>query len=206
MARSAFKTHVDIARICKRFPEIESGEPAAVFRQLCERFLCQIEPSIFSRKRQRWALQKFAKEKDQDWTSLVLHMMRRENNQLRHKRERVKHHQLKAVATQYAKKLTRQWVEAPSRLASQPEHLMVIAGLPGTKFYKTPEWQRLRMQVLTVRGPRCVLCGASRAHGVRLDVHHIEPRAMRPERSLDFDNLEVLCEPCHMGTHLAGAA
>lgn len=206
MARSVIKVNAAIAAICDRFPEIRPDHPDSVYRQLCERFQCHVALDAVPYKRRLWALDKFAKKPRQHWSDIVLHTLKAENGRTRNKRRGVTVQRAKEVARKQAKALVKQWLAPPSRTAMQHEHLMVIAGLPGDKFYRTPEWLRLRMQVLAVRGAACVLCGATRAHGVRLDVHHIEPRAARPERSLDFDNLEVLCENCHVGTHLAGRA
>ena len=44
-------------------------------------------------------------------------------------------------------------------------------------------------------GFTCVLCGV---HGARLNVHHIEPWAKRPNLRFDKHNLVTLCRKCHV--------
>lgn len=69
----------------------------------------------------------------------------------------------------------------------------------GNEFYNTPEWKRLRYRVLQHYGARCMCCGSSAKDGAKIHVDHIKPKSLYPELSLDFDNCQILCEPCNMG-------
>ncbi len=60
------------------------------------------------------------------------------------------------------------------------------------KFTRSYEWRVLRMKVLDKYGPRCMCCGATPEHGVKMHVDHIKPRRKYPELELSFDNLQVL--------------
>ncbi len=60
-------------------------------------------------------------------------------------------------------------------------------------FYDTPAWKRLRRRVLKRYGRACMKCGTH--DGPTID--HVKPRSLFPELSLDFDNLQVLCQPCN---------
>lgn len=53
-------------------------------------------------------------------------------------------------------------------------------------------WGSLRRAYIR-RNPRCILCGTSR----QLEVHHIVPRHVAPERALEWDNLATLCRRDH---------
>ena len=67
-------------------------------------------------------------------------------------------------------------------------------------FYSTPEWRRLRYQVLRIHQAKCMCCGRSpKDHGVVLHVDHIKPRSKHPHLELDLNNLQVLCEDCNLG-------
>ncbi len=44
-------------------------------------------------------------------------------------------------------------------------------------------------------------CGSTQ----NLDVHHIIPKAQRPDLALSFDNLPTLCEKCHIAEHRTDA-
>ncbi len=67
-------------------------------------------------------------------------------------------------------------------------------------FLHSPEWRRLRMQVITTRGNRCECCGASPRDGVTvINVDHIKPRKLFPELALIESNLQVLCAVCNHG-------
>jgi 5-methylcytosine-specific restriction endonuclease McrA len=66
-------------------------------------------------------------------------------------------------------------------------------------FYDSPEWLRLRYEVLQKHGARCQCCGATRADGIQVHVDHIRPRAFFPHLALEESNLQVLCERCNLG-------
>ena len=79
------------------------------------------------------------------------------------------------------------------------EHKLVICNLPSKKFYSSREWKALRYQALVKFGNRCICCGSSQKNGVIIHVDHIKPRSIYPERALDINNLQILCEPCNIG-------
>jgi len=67
-------------------------------------------------------------------------------------------------------------------------------------FTSTPEWRKLRFEVLKESNGQCCLCGRSaREHGVVLHVDHIKPKSLWPDLALAKSNLQVLCEDCNMG-------
>jgi len=78
------------------------------------------------------------------------------------------------------------------------EHAVVFGNMRGEVFYKTIEWRRARYQAIKIHGNRCQLCGAGPQDGITLHVDHIKPRSLFPELCLDFNNLQVLCEDCHI--------
>lgn len=79
------------------------------------------------------------------------------------------------------------------------ENLIVIGGLPGKKFYNSPEWRGLRYLVLEKYGNECMCCGSGPKNGKVIHVDHIRPRSLYPEFALDFNNLQILCEDCNIG-------
>lgn len=67
-------------------------------------------------------------------------------------------------------------------------------------FYTSREWRELRYRVLRKHGSSCMCCGKNyKDHGVVIHVDHIKPRSKFPELSLEFTNLQVLCEDCNIG-------
>jgi 5-methylcytosine-specific restriction endonuclease McrA len=66
-------------------------------------------------------------------------------------------------------------------------------------FLDSAAWSRLRMEVLTHYGPRCMCCGAATRDGAVMNVDHIKPRRKYPELALSFENLQVLCALCNKG-------
>lgn len=68
-----------------------------------------------------------------------------------------------------------------------------------TDFYASDAWRKLRYQALEHLGNRCVCCGATPEHGVRLHVDHIKPRSRYPQLALALSNLQILCEDCNLG-------
>lgn len=66
------------------------------------------------------------------------------------------------------------------------------------KFYRTPEWIKLRYQILRLFGQVCMCCGATSEHK-RIMVDHVRPRSLYPDLALDPRNMQVLCEDCNAG-------
>lgn len=59
---------------------------------------------------------------------------------------------------------------------------------------RSPKWSSVRKQHLK-DNPCCSACGRCD----KLEVHHIEPVHVNPNRELDPSNLITLCDsPCHM--------
>ena len=59
--------------------------------------------------------------------------------------------------------------------------------------YRSPKWASIRKQHLDNQ-PFCAACGRNK----KLEVHHIQPVHLNPERELDSTNLITLCDnPCH---------
>jgi 5-methylcytosine-specific restriction endonuclease McrA len=57
------------------------------------------------------------------------------------------------------------------------------------------KWTKIRGQYLRLN-PRCEVCGAPGEQ-----VHHIIPRAQRPDLVHDINNLQTVCRRCHEGIH-----
>ncbi len=75
----------------------------------------------------------------------------------------------------------------------------VICHLPAVKFYASREWRTIRYMALNHYGNTCMACGTSPKQGAIIHVDHIKPRSVFPELSLDFSNLQILCEDCNIG-------
>ena len=61
---------------------------------------------------------------------------------------------------------------------------------------RSPKWDDVRDDFVE-KHPSCAACGGKK----KLQVHHIEPFHLKPERELDVENLIVLCEDktrCHL--------
>ena len=54
-------------------------------------------------------------------------------------------------------------------------------------------WKSVRLEHLKTQ-PKCQACDSSN----NLEVHHIEPFQVNPERELDPLNLITLCRTCHL--------
>jgi 5-methylcytosine-specific restriction endonuclease McrA len=77
----------------------------------------------------------------------------------------------------------------------------------GDCFYKSKEWRKLRYQVLRKYSAECMCCGRSKKNNnVVIHVDHIKPRSKYPHLSLEFSNLQVLCEDCNLGKSNIDAA
>ena len=61
---------------------------------------------------------------------------------------------------------------------------------------RSPKWDNVRDDFVE-KHPTCAACGGKK----KLQVHHIEPFHLKPEKELDVNNLIVLCEDkkrCHL--------
>jgi len=59
--------------------------------------------------------------------------------------------------------------------------------------YRSPKWSSVRKKHLEDNN-FCAACGRTK----KLEVHHIEPVHLNPDRELDPSNLITLCDdPCH---------
>jgi 5-methylcytosine-specific restriction endonuclease McrA len=65
---------------------------------------------------------------------------------------------------------------------------------PRGSFYLSKAWRELRATVLSHYGPACMKCKQVTEHP---HVDHIRSRFYRPDLSLVFDNLQVLCQACN---------
>jgi 5-methylcytosine-specific restriction endonuclease McrA len=63
-------------------------------------------------------------------------------------------------------------------------------------FYESWEWRKLRFEVLTKYGARCMLCRDTEG---KIVVDHIRPLSRHWDLRLDAGNLQVLCDACNMG-------
>ena len=66
----------------------------------------------------------------------------------------------------------------------------------GALFYKTREWREVRYKVFVRFGKKCQCCGSTDGY---LHVDHILPRSKYPDKELDIENLQILCEACNIG-------
>jgi 5-methylcytosine-specific restriction endonuclease McrA len=73
------------------------------------------------------------------------------------------------------------------------------------EFYKTWDWQKLRMKTLEKYGRRCLCCGATSesidmtGKQVQIVVDHIKPLHNYWSLRLDPNNTQILCFDCNMG-------
>lgn len=78
------------------------------------------------------------------------------------------------------------------------------------KFYKLPEWQKLREEVLNEQHRECQVCKSKGKYTPADTVHHIQFVRKHPETALDktytfkgkeYINLIAICKPCHNLVH-----
>ena len=100
---------------------------------------------------------------------------------------------LKKVAKARSKSLVRRKrstkKKARPKLRRKPRTYVEAKALYGTKEYK--DW---RKSVIERDGRQCQMCGQV---GGRLEVHHIRPKYLYPELTLEVKNGIVLCYFCH---------
>jgi 5-methylcytosine-specific restriction protein A len=65
------------------------------------------------------------------------------------------------------------------------------------RFYSSPEWAKIRKQVIEEDGPICSECRKHIKETFDLTVDHKKPRGNYPKLALSRDNLRVLCRKCN---------
>lgn len=68
-------------------------------------------------------------------------------------------------------------------------------------FYKTPEWERKRREILKRDRNACQECKRKGKYRKADTVHHIKHLKECPELALTDSNLESLCRDCHEEKH-----
>lgn len=75
-----------------------------------------------------------------------------------------------------------------------------VSKFDNDQFYTSRDWRELRVRVLEKYGCKCMMCGESpKDHSIVIHIDHIKPRSKYPELSLEFSNLQLLCENCNLG-------
>ena len=73
------------------------------------------------------------------------------------------------------------------------------------KFYSSAAWQSCRNNYSAMRGHLCEDCLRRGIYRPGVEVHHIEEltplNIHRPEVTLNYDNLVLLCRECHKARH-----
>jgi len=101
-------------------------------------------------------------------------------------------------------------IDMPANKTEYKKYLIAeyhrIKGTEGRKriktsndFYKSAAWKELRYIALANSEGCCNLCGARARDGIVLHVDHIIPRSVNPEKELDLENLQVMCDDCNIG-------
>ena len=62
---------------------------------------------------------------------------------------------------------------------------------------RSNRWPRIRRDFLSIN-PTCAACGKAKKFLKPLEIHHIQPYNLFPEKELEFDNLITLCRLCHL--------
>lgn len=62
-------------------------------------------------------------------------------------------------------------------------------------------WQRQRNKCKKLADFTCQICGATKEDGVRIDAHHIIPKAKGGNNDHSLSNLICLCQSCHNKVH-----
>jgi 5-methylcytosine-specific restriction enzyme A len=74
----------------------------------------------------------------------------------------------------------------------------IMAPPPWKRWYNTPRWRRLRMEVFCRDVFRCQMCGKLEGDTSKLVADHRKAHRGRPELFWDPQNIQTLCaDPCH---------
>jgi 5-methylcytosine-specific restriction endonuclease McrA len=88
----------------------------------------------------------------------------------------------------------------PEKKKAKLTNKQKISRKDSAEFYSSYEWKKLRWRMLNKYKCSCMMCGRSpELHNVPLEVTHIIPRSKNRKLSLEFDNLQILCEDCSEG-------
>lgn len=79
------------------------------------------------------------------------------------------------------------------------EREFISTSMRSETFYRTLEWKSFRYQILKLRGNHCECCGRGPKDGAIIQVDHILPRWIYPEKAFDVSNMQILCLECNEG-------
>lgn len=65
------------------------------------------------------------------------------------------------------------------------------------KFYSSPEWKKIRKQIIKSSDSICSNCGKNITKSSDITIDHIKPRSKYPHLSYDLNNLTILCRECN---------
>ena len=69
------------------------------------------------------------------------------------------------------------------------------------KFYNSKCWKKIRQSYIASKFGICERCGKTNAKQVHHKEYLTEDNLDNPTISIDFDNLELLCDTCHQHEH-----
>lgn len=73
------------------------------------------------------------------------------------------------------------------------ESRITLALLSSEIFYSSREWKEYRIYCFSRIKNKCNLCGSTE----KLQLDHILPRHIYPEKAFEFGNMQILCESCN---------
>lgn len=95
----------------------------------------------------------------------------------------------------------------PNGIATGPEHGNWVGGHGWIR--NTTKYREFRITILERDNYTCVQCGDRNRKGrgsrIQLEVDHIEPVCLAPDRIFDPTNARVLCAACHRATDTFGS-
>lgn len=69
------------------------------------------------------------------------------------------------------------------------------------KFYNSKRWKDIRKNFISSKFGICERCGRPNAKQVHHKEYLTEENINNPDISIDFNNLELLCDTCHQNEH-----
>jgi len=86
--------------------------------------------------------------------------------------------------------------------ASQtPFFLKIMAKEFSRNFYNSKQWKEVRASYISSRFGLCERCGCANARQVHHKIYLTPDNINKPDITIDFNNLELLCDTCHQNEH-----
>lgn len=81
------------------------------------------------------------------------------------------------------------------KITNKKDELFALANTSAEYFYRTKTWKQFRFYAFSKKEKVCCKCNSTKD----LQLDHIQPRSIYPEKAFTLENVQILCKECNFG-------